>query len=125
MTASTAMPVIIRRRSPEDIAARAHRALDAALAAEWPRKRTERRVVAMAAIDLDKALDEHRALAAGLTSWEQVYPELSAAEEPHAEALDKSAEECALAVALLLMTIAAHCGTEVADGIKAAAGEAS
>jgi hypothetical protein len=123
MTASTAVPVIIRRRPPEVIAARAHVILHAALAVceLWESSAP----AATAARDLDAALDEHRCLKARHTSWEQVYPELSDAEDPHGEALDKSAEECALAAALLLMTIAATSGKEVADAIKDAAGEAS
>ena len=123
MTASTALPVIIRRRSPGDIAARAHQALHAAIAIDWPQDRAAWREVALAAIAVDRELDEYRALADGTAHWEQAYPELGGAEDPHAEALGKSAEECALVAALLLMTIAAHCGKEIADGIRAAAGE--
>jgi hypothetical protein len=123
MTASTALPVLIRRRSPEDIAARAHAVLHAALAVSelWDFKGA----AIAACMNLDAALDEHQALASGVIHWEARYPELSAVEDPDGEALEKSASECALAMALLLVVIAAICGTEVADGIKAAAGEAS
>lgn len=122
MAAAAALPVIIRRRSPQDIAGRAHQVLHAAIAIDWPASRAAWREVAFAAIALDRELDEYQALESGTVGWEAAYPELADAEDPHAEALGKAAEECALAMALLLMTIAACCGTEVADQIAAITG---
>jgi hypothetical protein len=122
MTAST-LPALTRR-SPEDVAAAAQAVLHAALH-HLPAGLAERSVVVAEVVRLDEALDEHGALEDRLISWEQPYPWLSDTEDPHAEALMMAACEAEDRARALVATIAAICGTEVADGIKAAAGEAS
>ncbi len=124
MTADTAMPVIIRRRPPEEVAAHARAILHAALH-HLPAGLAERSVVVAQVVRLDEAIDEHDALTDGLTHWEQLAPWLSAAEDPRAEALMMAACEAEDRARALIITIAAVCGTEIADEIKAAAGEAS
>jgi hypothetical protein len=124
MTASTAAPALLRRRSPEDVAATARAILHAALH-HLPAGLQERSVVVAQVARLDEALDEHGALERGDIHWEQPYPWLSAAEDPRAEALMMAACEAEDRARALLVTIAAVCGTEVADAIKAVAGEAS
>ena len=121
---ATALPVTIRRRSPGDVAARAQAILHAALH-HLPAGLAERSVVVIQVARLDDALDEHGALADGLTSWEQPYPWLSDAEDPHEEAVMLAACEAEDRARALITTIAAVCGTEVADAIKSTAGEAS
>ena len=122
MTASTAP--VLARRSPEDVAAGAQAILHAALH-HLPAGLRERSVVVAEVVRLDEALDEHGALEHGDVHWEAVYPWLSATEDPHAEALMMAACEAEDRARALVATIAAICGTEVADGIKSTAGEAS
>lgn len=120
---SSALALPVRRRPPQDIAGRAHRVLHAALAerARWTREPKARQEIAQACEALDKALDEFGALDSGTVTWEAFYAELASEEDPHAAALDKAAEEAALAMTMLLMTLAATSGTELADAVKAAA----
>lgn len=105
-----------RRRSPQDTAGRAHRVLDAALgvAGEWGHCHA----AAKAATALNLALEEYGLLERGDVHWESAYPHLRDVADPDGEALEKAAEEAALAAAILLMTIAATCGRELADDIK-------
>jgi hypothetical protein len=122
MTASTAP--VLARRSPEDVAAKARAILHAALH-RLPAGLEERSAVVTQVGRLDEALDEHGALERGDVHWEAACPWLSVAEDPHAEAVMMAACEAEDRARALVATIAAICGTEVADGIKAAAGEAS
>jgi hypothetical protein len=122
MTSST-LPVITRR-SPEDVAAWARAVLHAALH-HLPAGLAERSVVVIQVARLDEALDEHGALEREDIHWEQPYPWLSATEDPRAEALMMAACEAEDRARALITTIAAVCGTEVADAIKSTAGEAS
>lgn len=111
----TAGAILVKRRDPAVIAARAHHVLDAVARrhAQWPAEGRE--AIAAAALDLDTALDLYGALADGSVHWEQAYAHLSAEADPDGAALEKAAEEAASAMAALLTVLAAFCGTEVAD----------
>lgn len=121
MTASTAVPVITRGESPEAVAARAQAVLHAALHS-LPAGLNERSAVVTQVARLDEALDEHGALEREEVHWEAAYPWLSDRPDPHGEALMMAAREAEDRARALITTIAACCGTEVADKIAAIEG---
>lgn len=114
-----AVPVPIRRRSPQDIAARCHRVLDAALAVHdlWGHHADAR----AAADGLDTALEEYRAVESGDVHWESMYPDLRGEADPHGEALAKLAGEAVHAAGFLFLAITATCGLVTANAIRHAA----
>lgn len=120
MTAA-ALPVITRGESPEAVAARARAILHAALH-HLPAGLNERSAVVAEVARLDEALDEHGALEREEIHWEAAYPWLSDRQDPHGEALMMAAREAEDRARALITTIAACCGTEVADAIAAIGG---
>lgn len=101
----SAAAVIIKRRDPAVIAARAHHVLDAAarMHAQWPREGRE--AIGEAFIALDAALEEYRAAATGDGDTEV------------------AAETAAYAMALLLLAVSVFLGKATADAMMRNAAE--
>ena len=116
MTADVIVLPVRELRSPEDTVAGAHRLLHATLAVadKW----VASDIVGCACAVLDGALDVFTAIRSGAVHWEAFYPHLAGEADPHAEALERAAEETDALARALLLAIAVACGTELADAIK-------
>jgi len=116
LTSPVTLTIPVRRRSPEEVAATAHRVLDAALAVAgwWASSEAARQ----ASRDLDEAVGNFTAVESGAVHWEAYYPELRTEADPHGEALDRLAGEACMAMAMLLVAIGATAGKGLASAIR-------
>lgn len=101
-------------RTAAQSAANARAVLDRALRAGWP----ERTDITQAVADLRDAIEVHDLLVADRLSWESFDTGLASYAEPHAVAVDKSAEAAAELADWLTEVIEKHLSRETAEYVS-------